>query len=143
MQYINLVSTDNNIYYYRPSENLRRLFEDLAVKPLSESRPDVAVNPSIMYSLSRGVLKRGTTNFDECAGDYTPKDKVLLYCVDYMPMHLYSSYHFYTTALTPLISANNVIFVDFGCGPLTSGIAFWAASVESNLFTTYIGTEIR
>ena len=141
MQYINLVSTDNNFYYYRPSENLRRLFEDLAVKPLSESRPDVAVNPSIMHALSRPVLGRGTTNFDASTGDYTPKDKVLLYCVYYMPMHLYSSYHFYTTTLIPLITASNVIFVDFGCGPLTSGIAFWAASVASNLFTTYIGID--
>ncbi len=141
MQYINLVSADNNTHYYSPCENLKRLFQDLVVKPLSESRPEVVVNPSIITSLSRTVLKRGRTNFDESMGDYTPKDKVLLYCADYMPMHLYSSYHFYKTALTPLITTNNVIFVDFGCGPLTSGIAFWAASVESKRFITYIGID--
>lgn len=144
MQYIDLVSTDNNIYHYSPSGNLKRLFQDLVVKPLSESRPDVVANPSIIPSLSQSVLERGKTNFDGFTKnypDYTLEDKVLLYCVDYMPMHLYSSYHFYTTALTPLITSNNVIFVDFGCGPLTSGIAFWAASVASKPFITYIGID--
>ena len=141
MQYINLVSTDNNTYYYSPSENLKRLFQDLVVKPLSESHPDVIVNPSMILSLSRTVLDRGRTDFDEFTGDYTPKDKVLFYCADYMPMPIYSSYHFYKTALIPLITSHNVIFVDFGCGPLTSGIAFWAASVESKRFITYIGID--
>ena len=141
MQYIDLVSLDNYTYYYSPSENLKRLFLDLVVRPLSESRPDVVTNPSIIHTLSQDVLKRGTTIFDESTSDYTPEDKVLLYCVYYMPMHLYSSYHFYTTQLTPMITSNNVIFVDFGCGPLTSGIAFWAALVASKCFITYIGID--
>ena len=42
-----------------------------------------------------------------------------------MPIHLFSSYHIFTNHLAPV--SNKVIFVDFGCGPLTSGIAFWAA----------------
>ena len=55
-----------------------------------------------------------------------------------MPMHLYSSYHFYTRHI-PLIGIKNVVFIDFGCGPLTSGIAFWAAAEERNI--TYIGID--
>ena len=141
MHYINPVSIDNNTCYYCPSENLQYLFQDLVIKPLSESRPDVVANPSNIPALSRTVLKRGRTNFDKIKDDYTPNDKVLIYCVYYMPMHLYSSYHFYATALTPFITSNNVIFVDFGCGPLTSGIAFWAALEKSKRFITYIGID--
>ena len=77
-------------------------------------------------------------NHIESYQDYTPEDKVLLYCVYYMPMHLYSSYHFYTRHI-PLIGINNVVFIDFGCGPLTSGIAFWALEGECNI--TYIGID--
>ena len=93
-------------------------------------------------------MDRGRTNFDESYQDYTPENdesyqdytpenKVLLYCVYYMPMHLYSSYHFYRHI--PLIGINNVVFIDFGCGPLTSGIAFWAAAGERNI--THIGID--
>ena len=51
MQYIDLVSLDNYTYYYSPSENLKRLFLDLVVRPLSESRPDVVTNPSIIHTV--------------------------------------------------------------------------------------------
>ena len=32
-----------------------------------------------------------------------------------------------------------IVFIDFGCGPLTSGIAFWATSSHTNI--TYIGID--
>ena len=69
---------------------------------------------------------------------YTPEHKVLLNGVFYMPMHLYSSYHLYRE-YRQVIESKNVIFIDFGCGPLTSGIAFWAAAGQHNI--TYIGID--
>ena len=141
MPYINYVETDDNYNYYKPSDSLQNLFENKVITPLRGLLPTVASNPNVIHDLSKTVLDRGRTNFDdfdESCQDYTPQNKVLLYCVYYMPMHLYSSYHFYTRHI-PLIGIKNVVFIDFGCGPLTSGIAFWAAAEERNI--TYIGID--
>ena len=138
MPYIDYIETAGNYNYYKPSDSLRNLFENKIITPLSISLPSVASNPKIMHDLSGTVLGQGRANFDESYQDYTPENKVLLYCAYYMSMHLYSSYHFYTRHI-PLIDVNNVVFIDFGCGPLTSGIAFWAAAAESNV--TYIGID--
>lgn len=139
MPYINYVETDDNYNYYKPSDSLQNLFENKIITPLRGSLPRVTSNPNVIHDLAKtDVLGRGRTNFDKSYQDYTPEDKVLLYCVYYMPMHLYSSYHFYTRHI-PLIGINNVVFIDFGCGPLTSGIAFWAAAGEHNV--TYIGID--
>ena len=138
MEYINYVETDDNYNYYEPSDSLQNLFENKVITPLRGSLPSVASNPNVIHELSKTVLGRGRTNFDESCQNYTSENKVLLYCVYYMPMHLYSSYHFYTRHI-PLIGINNVVFIDFGCGPLTSGIAFWAAAGECNV--TYIGID--
>ncbi len=138
MPYINYVETDDNYNYYKPSDSLQNLFENKVIASLNELLPEVTANPNVIHDLSKTVLGRGRTNFDESDQGYTPKNKVLLYCVYYMPMHLYSSYHFYTQHI-PLTGINNVVFIDFGCGPLTSGIAFWAAAGERNI--TYIGID--
>lgn len=55
-----------------------------------------------------------------------------------MPMHLFSSYHIFAKYLTSM--SNKVIFVDFGCGPLTSGIAFWVAFAK-NRDIIYLGID--
>ena len=55
-----------------------------------------------------------------------------------MPMHLFSSYHIFTSPLFPPVS-NKVVFIDFGCGPLTSGVAFWAFARQSNI--VYLGID--
>ena len=56
-----------------------------------------------------------------------------LYCCYYMPMHLFSSYHVFTKHLT--LVSDKVVFIDFGCGPLTSGIAFRAAFAKHSDIT--------
>ena len=125
MSYI--LSFENN--YYKPSENLRRLFEDQVIHPVERhprTQPwiDHVINTNHRYHRET-ILKRGQTNFDKPCRGLTPKNKVLLYCRYYMPMHLFSSYHIFTRYLAPV--SDKVVFIDFGCGPLTSGIAFWAA----------------
>lgn len=118
-----------NDNYYKPGESLQRLFQDLVVRPftehpLTESWENKVINRSSQYH-REVILERGSANFNEEFEGLPPADKVSLYCLYYMPMHLFSSYHVFTKYLPPL--NNKVIFVDFGCGPLTSGIAFWAA----------------
>ena len=149
MPYINYSDTKG----YYPSESLQNLFEKTIVTPFRKSLPEEAyeyemdINWEYKRWLRETVLKRGSTDFDqdctpEDAKNYTPEDKVLLYCATYMPMHLYSGYNLYSKYLRQqiaVIESKNVVFIDFGCGPLTSGIAFWAAAGQCNI--TYIGIE--
>ncbi len=138
MSYI--LSFEND--YYRPSENLRRLFKDQVIRPF-ETHPrtqpwiDHVINKNHTYHREK-ILEHGRTNFDKPFRGLTPENKVLLYCLYYMPMHLFSSYYIFTRYLAPM--NDKVVFIDFGCGPLTSGIAFWAAFAGQS-DATYIGID--
>lgn len=133
--------------YYKPSEDLQHLFQVQVIQPFRDTRSDVVnlydlPNINEIKRLSDNMLERGRTNFDEQSidqqlGVFTSEDKVLHYCLHYMPMHLFSTYHIFRHYLTSM--SHNIVFIDFGCGPLTSGIAFWAAKIEHN--TTYIGID--
>jgi len=138
MAYINCY--DDN--YYTPGEHLSELFQELVVKPFEN--PDSLTQAWINHVRNRDfkyhretILEQGRTNFDESFRGLTGKEKVLIYCLHYMPMHLFSSYHIFTKHL-PSVN-NKVVFVDFGCGPLTSGIAFWASTRQSDI--TYVGID--
>ena len=133
---------------YTFSEHLQKLFEDLVRRPFENHLPtrawEVEVRNRDANYHRRVILDQGRTNFDEPFNGLSPKNKVLIYCNYYMPMHLISSYHifrvhtqFFTTHLTSV--SNRVVFIDFGCGPLTSGIAFWAFARQSNII--YLGVE--
>lgn len=139
MSYIRRYDDD----YYTPSESLSELFKELVVKPFEDPDPltqawvDHVRHRDFKYHRET-ILEQGRTNFDESFKGLTSKEKVLIYCLHYMPMHLFSSYHIFTKYL-PLVN-NKVVFVDFGCGPLTSGIAFWATfSGYSDI--TYFGID--
>ena len=142
--------------YYRPSDSLRELLESQIVQPFRDAKPDVVrlyhrrpgPDYNTINSLQKNILKRGSTNFDiqsvdEHFGVFSPREKVLFYCADYMLMHLAGSYHIYSKYIMQhkqVSESNHIIFVDYGCGPLTSGIAFWSAVGQRNI--TYIGIDI-
>ena len=139
----------HNNNYYKPSENLKNLFEELVTQPFKRNLPALAEevkNNRIYYweDIAR-ILRQGQSNFDETSFDkpsneyYFPKDKVSIYCVHHMPRHLFSSYHIFTKCLTPISEKDKVVFIDFGCGPLTSGIAFRAFAGQNDI--TYIGID--
>ena len=135
--------------YYIPGESLKNLFEELVVQPFKHNLPALAEdikNNRIYYweDIAR-ILRQGQSNFDETSFDkpsneyYFPKDKVSIYCVHHMPRHLFSSYHIFTNYLTPISENSKVVFIDFGCGPLTSGIAFQAFAGQSDII--YLGID--
>ena len=132
----------HNDNYYEPSESLSELFKELVVKPFENPNPptqawiDYVKNKDDKYH-RKTILEQGRTNFDESFEGLTSKEKVLLYCFHSMPRHLFSSYHIFTKHLTSV--SDKVIFIDFGCGPLTSGIAFWASTRQSDI--TYVGID--
>lgn len=145
MSYI-YCSRDN---YYSPGESLKNLFEELIIKPFEHDLPALAAdvkNNRIYYweDIAR-ILSQGQSDFDEVSFDkpsneyYFPKDKVSIYCVHHMPRHLFGSYHTFTNCLTPISKENKVVFIDFGCGPLTSGIAFRAFAGQCDI--TYLGID--
>ncbi len=134
---------------YKPSESLKNLFEELIIKPFEHDLPvlseDVKNNRIYYWEDIARILKQGQSDFDEVSFDkpsneyYFPKDKVSIYCVHHMPRHLFGSYHIFTNCLTPINEKDKVVFIDFGCGPLTSGIAFRAFAGQNDI--TYLGID--
>ena len=135
--------------YYEPGESLKNLFDELVIQPFEHDLPALAAdvrNTKIYYweDIAR-ILRQGQSNFDDVSFDqssnayYFPKDKVSIYCVHHMPRHLFGSYHIFTNCLTPVNQKRKVMFIDFGCGPLTSGIAFRAFAGKSDI--TYFGID--
>ena len=133
---------------YRFSENLKALFENLVKQPFQNHPSTSAWDTEVRNrdgSYHRNViLEQGRTNFNEPYNGLSPRDKVLIYCAHYMPMHLVSSYHifrvhtrFFSTYLRS--SSNRIVLIDFGCGPLTSGIAFWAFARQCKII--YLGID--
>ncbi len=133
--------------YYELSANLKYLFDDLIIQPFVQELPALAkdirdIRPYYWNDIAR-ILKQGQSNFDSPSFDqlsdkwYFPKDKVLLYCAHYMLMHIFSSYHIFKNHFPSL--SGKVVFIDFGCGPLTSGIAFRAFARQNGI--TYLGID--
>jgi hypothetical protein len=70
------------------------------------------------------ILGKGRTDFDVPYGHLPPQDKVLLYCFYYMQMHVASTYHVLRQAAGHgLDLGKDAVVIDFGCGPLTLGVA--------------------
>ena len=86
----------HNDNYYEPSESLSELFKELVVKPFENPNPptqawiDYVKNKDDEYH-RKTILERGRTNFDESFEGLTSEEKVLLYCLHYMPCLLYTS----------------------------------------------------
>ncbi len=135
--------------YYKPGESLKNLFEELIVKPFEHDLPilaeDVRSNRIYYWEDIARILRQGQSNFDEVSFDkpsheyYFPKDKVSIYCVHHMPRLLFGAHHIFTNFLTPIRTEDKVVFIDFGCGPLTSGIAFRAFTGQCD--TAYLGID--
>ena len=132
---------------YTYGENLEHLFTDIVRDPYknhprTRAWVDEVVRKDGVYH-RKNILGQGQTNFDKPFNGLSPRDKVLLYCRYYMPMHLISSYHIFvhTSYFSDFVTSasERVVFIDFGCGPLTSGIAFWAFAQQSN--TIYLGID--
>ncbi len=73
------------------------------------------------------IVKQGRADFDVDSDGLTATQKVELYCYYYFQMHFTSSYVFYLTEsdfLVNILKDKHTVFIDIGCGPYTSGVAF-------------------
>lgn len=80
------------------------------------------------YYHTTEIVKQGRADFNTGFKGLTPHDKVIIYCYYYMQMHIVSSFHVFTSSASLLKEyilkpSKNIVFIDFGCGPLTSGVA--------------------
>lgn len=85
---------------------------------------------------------------DELFLQYTPEDKVQLYCYWNMRKHYASTKHIFDSHKDYLLNqitntSGRTTFIDFGCGPLTSALAFnntFKEDIQNSIH--YIGVDI-
>ncbi|MBD2694467.1 hypothetical protein [Anabaena catenula] len=101
------------------------------------------LNQTVGYH-RKTILERGVTDFCVPFNELNTDDKVLLYCHYYMLMHVMSSYDIFKThwiwfknKISPSFPP---LLIDFGCGPLSSGLAF-AHVQEPKINFNYIGID--
>ncbi|WP_346239236.1 hypothetical protein ABDK00_010905 [Niabella insulamsoli] len=96
------------------------------------------------------ILDRGKTKFDERYEGLEPRDKVLLYCYFNMKKHFFTSIAVFKKvwkSLHQIFTDKKYfpIFIDLGCGPLTSGLAMaelFQNETGGPLRIQYIGIDI-
>lgn len=136
---------------YEPEQNFASAFDSIVIQQIkADGRTQY---PHILYGytndyIRNNVIEYGRTNFDQATLEHSSADKVNLYCFYNMRKHYFSSvaifksfHDYFKTAFTN--SNNRIKFIDFGCGPLTSGLAFRQsfASVP-NFHFDYVGIDI-
>jgi hypothetical protein len=117
---------------YSMPRNVWKFFEDLVNQYKNHPKTSAWSHEVLEQDRDHhreNILERGRANFSEGFNELTPDDKVLLYCYYYMQMHVVSGLHVFSEGNSLfyeylLSEDKNILFVDFGCGPLTSGVAF-------------------
>jgi hypothetical protein len=132
---------------YVPSTLTQSIFQELIVnqvnakKYLTEYQSD---------EIRADILNYGRADFTQPYKNLTPYDRVQLYCYFNMRKHFYTSYAIYEKIYTSLNvnvfqKNRDFIFIDFGCGALTSGLAIASLYQDSEnkpLKINYIGIDI-
>jgi hypothetical protein len=136
-----------------PSDEIRTLF--------SQFNSDYRDHPSIndytdnLWGLTRKeildeVLVRGRGDFTISYRNITTDDKVMLYCYFNLKKHFFTSYAVFQNVVDSLGNffkdpEYKPVFIDLGCGPMTSGLAIADLIDQSLGFGinfSYIGVDI-
>ena len=129
---------------YEPSENTHNIFKSKIIN-------DINIYSYTSYSLRKDVIEYGMTDFDKYFNEIKPYDKVQIYCYFNMRKHFFSSYAIFEAMFPELDNRifkknKNLIFIDFGCGPLTSGLGLAAVYKDKKdtevIKMKYIGIDI-
>jgi alanyl-tRNA synthetase len=143
--------------YYPNSEFTKKLFKDYVLNDIENH----VKSPSWVYFEEKSkdyirtkILKQGQADFTqpytENGFELKTYDLVDLYCYYYMQMHYTSSLYLYGKVGTKFFSENlfqnkNLLFLDLGCGPFSSGAAFMRSHKKENpntdLEMAYIGMD--
>ena len=127
-----------------PSVVFQSLFNLKVSQPLRADPRTPSLSTPLGYDFNycrEYIIEYGTADFRKPYKNLSPDDRALIYCLYNMRKHFFSSYYIYTVFIqnfVDIIAKDNrkVIFLDLGCGPLTSGIAL------ADLFLTQFGKPI-
>jgi hypothetical protein len=135
-----------------PSPSIKVLFR--GINSSYFSHPEIDSDRDLLWGYSRRhildeVILRGRGDFAENYGPISTADKVLLYCYFNMKKHFFTSYAVFQTVVDSLetfFTTNDYkpVFIDLGCGPMTSGLALADlihTKTESGINISYIGVD--
>lgn len=137
---------------YEPDPNFVDVFNELVINPIRE-HPQTEY-PHLIYGKDSdfnrlNVIEFGRANFSgqQSLFGHTLEEKVNLYCYYNMRKHYFSSYaifksynDFFTRSFSN--TSNRISFFDFGCGPVTSVLAFNQHFRSTpNFHFNYIGVD--
>jgi DNA replication ATP-dependent helicase Dna2 len=144
---------------YTPDDEFASAFTTLVIDklkndPRTTSYPDLIFGVTNDY-IRNNIIEYGRTNFDTnfqpilFAQEFSVKDKVNLYCFYNMRKHYFSGISIFDSfkklfEIELNQTSGRTTFIDFGCGPLTSGIAFNQVykRIIPNYALRYIGIDI-
>lgn len=146
---------------YTPDDEFKRVFDDLVINVLkndsrTENYPEKILGVTNDF-IRNNIIEYGRADFDSSytyqydlfTQEFTIKDKVNLYCFYNMRKHYFSGYAIFESfkdffEIELKQTSGRLTFIDFGCGPLTSGLAFnqmYKSQIENFQFK-YIGIDI-
>jgi hypothetical protein len=132
-----------NIYDNETPEAVRSLLQEF-VKEFENRNSDIwirEVKNRDSKHHRETLLKRGGCDFDNPTHELTSDELICLYNYYYFPMHFQSSYWLYNLlfkgGLDKIFISNLApVFIDYGCGTLSSSIAFSCAYNQAFSYST-------
>lgn len=140
---------------YTPDDEFATVYDDLVINKLKNdprtlSYPDLILGVTNDF-IRNNIIEYGRADFEQPSlfnQSFSKEDKVNLYCFYNMRKHYFSgvsifdSYKEFFEIELKQISGRTTL-IDFGCGPLTSGIAFNQTFKQNIEFSMkYIGIDI-
>jgi hypothetical protein len=132
---------------YAPNAITQRIFQDLIIYHINTAG---YLQKYSNDEIRADVLNYGRADFTEAYNELSPYDRVQLYCYFNMRKHFFTTYAVYEKIFTTLNSTvfqknRNLVFIDFGCGSLTSGLAVASLFYDNEdepITMQYIGIDI-
>jgi len=146
-----VVSPTRTTLYY-PSDRMFDIFRTEIVEEVKK-HPKTRFNSILLgytaETIRHDIINYGRADFREGYSSLTADEKVLLYCYFNMRKHFFTSSFVFEKIYESLRSifndpAKTVVFIDLGCGPMTSGLALADLHLEKTgerLQLNYIGID--
>lgn len=132
---------------YVPTAITQQIFQDFIINHINTAG---YLQKYSSDEIRADILNYGKADFTEAYKELSPYDRVQLYCYFNMRKHFFTTYavyeKIYTTLNTGVFKKNkNLVFMDFGCGSLTSGLALASLFYDYEdepITMRYIGIDI-
>lgn len=135
---------------FEPDREFSNVFNQVVIEPLKNHKdtvwPESILGKDHDY-IRLNVLQYGRANFDQSTFEISCEEKVNLYCYYNMRKHyfttyaIFKSFHDYFLDTLKNTTFRNY-FIDVGCGPMTSGLAFnQLFKLNANYQLNYVGVD--